>query len=71
MFLDNAYRVTITRSMTDEQIETLRAAALRDEDFDMFDLCETALKMIVQPNLKRQAIERIVDLLCVRYKETR
>lgn len=45
--------------LTDGQLEEIRDRAAAREDFDTFDDCETALKMIVQPNLRRAAIERI------------
>lgn len=43
----------------DEEIESLLAQAIEDEDFEFVDLCETVLKQIVQPHLKQQALDRI------------
>lgn len=50
-------------SLTSDRIESLLASAIRAADSEMVDLCETALKQIVQPNLRRQALELIAELL--------
>lgn len=58
--------VVTASSLTDDQICAIQSRAARDEDGDLFDACETALKMIVQPNLKQQARERIAAALNAR-----
>lgn len=47
---------------SDAQIEALRDLAAEREDIELFDACETALKMIVQPEIKRAALKRIAEV---------
>jgi hypothetical protein len=49
--------------LTDAKVEALLAQAIANENVELVDLCETALKPIVQPNLKRQALDRIAEIL--------
>lgn len=53
-------------SITDRGLDSLLTKALKDEDVEMVELCETALKPIVQPNIKRAAIEQVIQLLNAR-----
>jgi hypothetical protein len=53
-------------TLTDERVGRLLVVASKAEDLDPVDLCETVLKPIVQPNLKRQALERIAEILNAR-----
>lgn len=57
-------------TITDEQVESLLGAAMAREDIELVDLCETALKAIVQPNLRRQTLARIAAIVNTRSKES-
>ncbi len=53
----------MTNNVTDEQIEAVKSAAAACEDFELFDACETATKMIVQHELRAQAVSEILQAL--------
>ena len=53
-------------TLTDDAIESLLDDAIDREDIELVDLCETALKTIVQPNLKHSARVEIARVLNAR-----
>jgi hypothetical protein len=42
--------------LTDEQVEALLKKAIANEDIELVDLCETALKQVVEPGIKKRTL---------------
>ena len=49
--------------LNDSYVEMVMNMAIAAEDVERVDLCETILKMIVQPNLRKIACERLFEHL--------